>query len=105
MAKEQSAEVKLKYAAATVHTYESFGRAIVAAALAQAAKRAASGKQSAMTATVSVAPMGRGATYFHPGKSGAGDAAAGQGASGPGAEPPAVSLTICFGDECYTMST
>ena len=26
MAKEQSAEVKLKYAAATVHTYESFGR-------------------------------------------------------------------------------
>ena len=74
MAKEQSAEVKLKYAAATVHTYKSFGRAIVAAALAQAAKRAASGKQSAMTATVSVAPIeGRGATYFHPGKSGAGD--------------------------------
>ena len=106
MAKEQSAEVKLKYAAATVHTYESFGRAIVAAALAQAAKRAASGKQSAMTATVSVAPIeGRGATYFHPGKSGAGDAAAGQGAGGPAAEPPAVSLTICFGDDCYTVST
>ena len=59
MAKEQSAEVKLKYAAATVHTYELFGRAIVAAALAQAAKRAASGKQSAMTATVSVAPIER----------------------------------------------
>jgi hypothetical protein len=40
MAKEQSAEVKLKYAAATVHTYESFGRAIVAAVLAKAAKNA-----------------------------------------------------------------
>ena len=34
MAKKQSAEEKLRYAAATVHTYESFGRAIVAAALA-----------------------------------------------------------------------
>ena len=35
---QQSAEAKLKYAAATVHTYKSFGRAIVAAALARAAK-------------------------------------------------------------------
>ena len=28
---QQSAAAKLKYAAATVHTYESFGRAVVAA--------------------------------------------------------------------------
>ena len=53
---QQSAEAKLKYAAATVHTYESFGRAVVAAGLAQAAKNVASGKQSAITATVTVAP-------------------------------------------------
>ena len=94
---QQSPEAKLKYAAATVHTYESFGRAVVAAALAQAAKMAASGKQSAITATVNVAPIAReGATFI-------GD--------GPGAAkgtvtppPPDVTLTICFGSDCYVIS-
>ena len=66
---QQSAAAKLKYAAATVHTYESFGRAVVAAALAQSAKMAASGKQSAITATVNVAPIEReGATFDLPGR-------------------------------------
>ena len=99
MAKEPTSdsEAKLKYAAATVHTYESFGRAVVAAALAQATKMAASGKQSAITATANVAPIEReGVTFI-------GD--------GPGAAkgtvpppPPAVTLTICFGGDCYTIS-
>lgn len=103
MAKELSAEEKLKYAAATVHTYESFGRAIVAAALAQAAKRAASGDRSAMTATVNVAPIAAGGvTYFG---SGQGSSEPGPGAQGHVTEPPAVTLTICFGDDCYTVST
>ena len=107
---QKSAAAKLKYAAATVHTYEFFGRAVVAAALAQAAKMGASGKRSAMTATVAWPRWGRGATFFHPGgggggESGAGDAAAGTGEAGPAGELPAVSLTICFGDDCYTMST
>lgn len=95
---QQLAEAKLKYASATVHTYESFGRAIVAAALAQAAKMAASGKQSAITATVNVAPMarGEGATFDVPG---------GSAAKGPATpEPPTVSLTICFGSDCYVIS-
>ena len=61
MAKEPTSdsEAKLKYAAATVHTYKSFGRAVVAGVLAQAAKLAASGKQSAITATANVAPIAR----------------------------------------------
>ena len=66
MAKEPTSdsEAKLKYAAATVHTYESFGRAVVAAALAQATKMAASGKQSAITATANVAPIEREGVTF-----------------------------------------
>jgi hypothetical protein len=94
---QQSPEAKFKYAAATVHTYESFGRAVVAAALAQAAKMAASGKQSAITATVNVAPIAReGATFDVPG---------GGAAKGPVTPPPpAVTLTICFGSDCYVIS-
>jgi hypothetical protein len=95
---QQSAAAKLKYAAATVHTYESFGRAVVAAALAQAAKNAASGTQSAITATVNVVPIERvGATFDVPGGSAA------KGTVTP--PPPAITLTICFGDACYTIST
>ena len=76
---------------------ESFGRAIVSAALAQAAKNAASGKQSAITATVNVAPIEReGATFDVPGGS------AETGKVPP--PPPAVTLTICFGNDCYTVS-
>ena len=94
---QQSAAAKLKYAAATVHTYESFGRAVVAAALAQSAKMAASGKQSAITATVNVAPIEReGATFDVPGGS------AETGKVPP--PPPAITLTICFGNDCYTGS-
>jgi hypothetical protein len=94
---QQSPEAKLKYAAATVHTYESFGRAVVAAALAQAAKLAASGKQSAITATVNVAPLTpEGATFDVPGGSAA------KGTVPP--PPPAVTLTICFGSDCYVIS-
>lgn len=94
---QQSAAAKLKYAAATVHTYESFGRAVVASALAQAAKMAASGKQSAITATVNVAPIAlAGATFDVPGGSAA------KGTVTP--PPPAVTLTICFGGDCYTVS-
>ena len=98
---QQSPEAKLKYAAATVHTYESFGRAVVAAALAQAAKMAASGKQSAITATVNVAPIEREGVTFE----GAGDArgSAAKGTVTP--PPPAVTLTICFGNDCYVIST
>ena len=94
---QQSAAAKLKYAAATVHTYESFGRAVVAAALGQAAKNAASGNQSAITATVNVTPISReGATFDVPG---------GSAASGPVTpRPPAVTLTICFGSDCYVIS-
>jgi hypothetical protein len=99
MAKEQSAEAKLKYAAATVHTYESFGRAIVAAVLAQAAKNAASGKQSAITATVNVAPIAREGATFDEGES----PGAAKGTITP--PPPAITLTICFGNDCYTIST
>jgi|SRR5215813_15283214 hypothetical protein len=99
MAKEQSAEAKLKYAAATVHTYESFGRAIVAAVLAKAAKSAASGKQSAITATVNVAPIVREGATFDEGQS----PGAAKGTVTP--PPPAITLTICFGDDCYTIST
>ena len=94
---QQSAEAKLKYAAATVHSYESFGRAVVAAALGQAAKNAASGNQSAITATVNVTPISReGATFDVPG---------GSAAKGPVTpRPPAVTLTICFGSDCYVIS-
>ena len=99
MAKEQSAEVKLKYAAATVHTYKSFGRAIVAAVLAQAAKNAASGSQSAITATVNVAPIAREGATFDEGES----PGAAKGTVTP--PPPAITLTICFGNDCYTIST
>ena len=99
MAKEQSAEVKLKYAAATVHTYELFGRAIVAAVLAQAAKNAASGSQSAITATVNVAPIEREGATFDEGES----PGAAKGTVTP--PPPAITLTICFGNDCYTIST
>jgi hypothetical protein len=72
----------------------------VAAALAQAAKMAASGKQSAITATVNVAPIAQeGATF-----DGAGEAAGGA-AKGPVTpRPPAVTLTICFGSDCYVIS-
>jgi hypothetical protein len=98
---QQSAAAKLKYAAATVHTYESFGRAVVASALAQAAKNAASGKQSAITATVNVAPIAREGAAFD---EGAGSAAGGA-AKGPVTPPPpAVTLTICFGSDCYVIS-
>jgi hypothetical protein len=99
MAKEQSAEAKLKYAAATVHTYESFGRAVVAAVLAKSVKMAASGKQSAITATVNVAPLVPESATF----GGSGEGGAAKGTVTP--PPPAVTLTICFGDDCYTIST
>jgi hypothetical protein len=108
MAKEQSAEAKLKYAAATVHTYESFGRAVVAAALSHAAKRAASGDHSAFSATVNVTPIAEAdVTYFGGGSAGGGGESAsrggaGAGAAGPSGAPP-VTLSVCFGDDCYVI--
>jgi hypothetical protein len=72
-------------------------REIMAAALAQAAKVTTSGKQSAITATVNVAPIAReGATF---------DVPAGGAAKGPVIPPPPdVTLTICFGSDCYVIS-
>ena len=98
---EQRGEAELKYAAATVHTYESFGRAIVAAGLTQAAKQAASGKESAINATVRVAPLALEATtFFKPGEA---SSRPGPGAEGRVDPPPPIALTICFGDDCYTI--
>jgi hypothetical protein len=108
MAKRPSAEKILKYAAASVHTYDSFGRAIVAAALSHAAKRAASGDHSAFTVTVNVTPIAEAdVTYLSAGGGGArggsaGTGAAGSGAAGPAGAPPAT-LSICFGDDCYDI--
>ena len=57
MAKEQS-QVKLKYAAATVpYIPNRLGAPSWRPIRAQAAKNAASGSQSAITATVNVAPI------------------------------------------------
>ena len=107
MDKQQSAEKKLKYAAAGVHTYDSFGRAIVAAALSHAAKRAASGDHSAFTATVNVTPIAEAdVTYFGAGGAGAKGGSAGRGAAGSGAAgpvAPSATLSICFGDDCYEI--
>lgn len=107
MDKQQSAEKKLKYAAAGVHTYDSFGRAIVAAALSHAAKRAASGDHSAFTATVNVTPIAEAdVTYLGAGGAGAKGGSAGRGAAGSGAAGPAAppaTLSICFGDDCYEI--
>ena len=107
MDKKQSAEKKLKYAAAGVHTYDSFGRAIVAAALSHAAKRAASGDHSAFTATVNVTPIAEAdVTYFGGGGAGGGGESASRGGAGAGKAGhynPPVTLSVCFGDDCYVI--
>jgi hypothetical protein len=89
------------------HTYESFGRAIVAAASSHAAKRAASGDHSAFTATVKVTPIAEAdVTYLGAGGAGAKGGSAGSGLAGSGAAgpvAPSATLSICFGDDCYEI--
>ena len=102
MAKEpkspQLTEAALNQLVASVHTYESFGRAIVAAALAEAKKSAATVAPSKIAATVHVMPMPP-HTHFSAGGATAGTA----GAAGPASGGPTLSITICVGENCYTM--
>jgi hypothetical protein len=83
---------------ARVHTFESFGRAIVEAALNQAEQVAASGIQSAITATVQVEPIPpHGATH------GAGNTAAMTMASKTG-DASTVAIAICIGEHCHIIT-
>jgi hypothetical protein len=85
--------------ASTMHTFESFGRAIVAAALTQVAESSGVGEQSPTTATVSVQSIpGRGTT-----EASAGAGAAGSAATGTVGRSHTVVVTICFGDSCHTI--
>lgn len=96
----QSAQDTLNKLVASVHTFDSFGRAIVAAALSEAAKTGTSVAQAKVTATVRVTPLehsGGAATFS------AGSSAAGAGAAGPATAQPSISVTICIGDSCYVM--
>lgn len=94
------AEDVLNTLAASVHSFDSFGRAIVAAALSEAAKSGTSVAQSKVTATVQVTPLGhRSSTDAFS----AGSSAAGAGAAGPATAQPSISVTICIGDSCYVM--
>lgn len=78
---------------ARIHTYESFGRAVVEAALSQAQKAAASGTRSETTATVSIEPLA-GATFSAASK------AAGSAASGEVGTDFVV--VICFSGHCIS---
>lgn len=104
MAKEpkspQLTEVALTKMVASVHTYESFGRAIIAAALSEAAKSSTSIAPSKMTATVHVTPVPhqKGSAAFS-----AGSSAAGSAATGPATPEPSISITICIGDSCHVF--
>ncbi|MBX3582891.1 MAG: hypothetical protein KF810_13440 [Rhizobiaceae bacterium] len=79
-----------------VHTFESFGRAIVAAALKQAEKNGGINKEAA--ATVTVTPIDVPTATLSGRVAGK---AAGHGAEGQVVTTPAISIAICFGDECH----
>lgn len=95
-----SAEDVLNKLVASVHTFDSFGRAIVAAALSEAAKSGKSIAQSKVTATVQVTPIQH---HDGPAAFSAGGSAAGGVATGPATSEPSISVTICIGDSCYVM--
>ncbi len=96
----QSTEDALNKLVASVHTFDSFGRAIVAAALSEAARSGTSVAQSKVTATVQVTPLQH---HNGPAAFSAGGSAAGAGAAGPATAEPSISVTICIGDSCYVM--
>lgn len=94
----QLTETALNRLAASVHTYDSFGRAVVSAALSEAAKSAASFATPKVTATVQVAPIPQqsASVLYSPASAGAGGAAT-------GTVPPQSVVTICFGESCFTI--
>jgi hypothetical protein len=87
----------LSQVAAQIHSYDSFGRAIVSAALKQAEKSAEFGNGT--TATVRVVPVDQPSVTFA--------GTVGHGAAGSHAKghvPPTFSIEICFGESCHVLS-
>lgn len=96
--KETEFQSQIANLAGSVHTYESFGRAVVAAALQQAASASTDGQFSSTTVIVDVKPIG--SRTFLDEKVSAGNAAHGRGAIG---HLPPITISICVGSQCLTL--